>query len=297
MNIKKIFIPWMGLTALSTLASVAMLLVSSGNPAWVGAALAAAPLPAYLIGYIMRENTARTQPRLPALQLITLAGAAFTINSINASAMGFSELAATAVAVNGALFVQWFVWVFSSYKREKSDQITIGKPLPSFTLSNLQGDEVSSSSFTGSKTLLVFFRANWCPLCMAQLKEIRDRATRLQRAGVQVKFVSNQGIEHSKQLVEKLELPNNFEILQDDHLKAARALHIEDIGGAPVGMGDFPSDTVMATVIALDEQGNVIFGDETDNYRVRPHPDSFLQVFDDKAECSTPHRRCSGNMS
>ena len=45
-------------------------------------------------------------------------------------------------------------------------------------------------------------------------------------------------------------------------------------------MPGYPNDTVMATVIALDEQGNVIFGDETDNYRRRPHPDTFLGVFE-----------------
>ena len=45
-------------------------------------------------------------------------------------------------------------------------------------------------------------------------------------------------------------------------------------------MPGYPPDTVMATVIALDENGVVLFGDETDNYRVRPHPGMFLQVFD-----------------
>ena len=45
-------------------------------------------------------------------------------------------------------------------------------------------------------------------------------------------------------------------------------------------MSAYPDDTVMATVIALDEAGKVIFGDETDNYRVRPHPDTFIHVFE-----------------
>jgi len=36
----------------------------------------------------------------------------------------------------------------------------------------------------------------------------------------------------------------------------------------------------MATVVALDPQGHVICGDETDNYRRLPHPDIFLDVFE-----------------
>ncbi|MGD1868958.1 MAG: hypothetical protein ACFB0F_05475 [Neomegalonema sp.] len=49
-------------------------------------------------------------------------------------------------------------------------------------------------------------------------------------------------------------------------------------------MPGYPADTVMATVVALDANGNVIFGDETDNYRVRPHPDTFLHVFERDAD-------------
>ena len=44
-------------------------------------------------------------------------------------------------------------------------------------------------------------------------------------------------------------------------------------------MPGYPADTVMATAIALDAEGKVLFGDETDNYRVRPHPDTFMNVF------------------
>ena len=92
---------------------------------------------------------------------------------------------------------------------------------------------------------------------------------------------TNQGIENSTKLAKGLELPQHFEIFQDNDLRAAKTLGIEDIGGAPSGMSGYPVDTVMATVIALDETGRVLFGDETDNYRVRPHPDTFLHVFED----------------
>ncbi|WP_170412432.1 hypothetical protein [Ruegeria arenilitoris] len=75
-------------------------------------------------------------------------------------------------------------------------------------------------------------------------------------------------------------LPAHFEILQDNGLAAAKTLGIEDLGEAPSEMPGYPSDSVKATVIALDEDGTVIFGDETDNYRIRPHPDTFLHVFE-----------------
>jgi hypothetical protein len=37
----------------------------------------------------------------------------------------------------------------------------------------------------------------------------------------------------------------------------------------------------MPTVIITDEQGKIIFADLTDNYRVRPEPETFLRVLDE----------------
>ncbi len=117
---------------------------------------------------------------------------------------------------------------------------------------------------------------------MNQLKEVKAKADQLATAGVKVKFISNQGIENSTKLAKDLDLPAHFEIYQDNDLAAAKALGIEDIGGAPTGMPGYPVDTVKATVIGLDEDGKVIFGDETDSYRIRPHPDTFLHVFESR---------------
>ena len=91
---------------------------------------------------------------------------------------------------------------------------------------------------------------------------------------------TNRAAPGSFSLAKKLALPANFEILQDNDLRAAKILGIADIGGSPAGMPGYPVDTVMATVVGLDENGKVILGDETDNYRVRPHPDTFLHVFE-----------------
>ena len=107
---------------------------------------------------------------------------------------------------------------------------------------------------------------------------MRDRGGELAAASVQVKFVSNQSAALSRELAEELNLPDHMEILVDTALRAASALSIVDAGGTPPGMRGYPVDTVMATVVAIDEQGRVIFGDETGNYRVRPHPDTFMPV-------------------
>jgi hypothetical protein len=40
----------------------------------------------------------------------------------------------------------------------------------------------------------------------------------------------------------------------------------------------FTCSSVLPTVIIVDPEGRIIFTDQTDNYRVRPDPDTFLKV-------------------
>lgn len=279
---KNPILPLILLNILSGVGSAIMFVVSDFNLVWLGAFLTTFPLPFFLMVLSNALSIARTSQRLPLIQLISITGVAivayFTYQSIDA--LSIHNYITIGLAIFGAVFVQWYVWSFSFYNREKSQQIVKGQALPNIQVKRLNKETVDAASFKGNKTLLVFFRANWCPFCMNQLKEVLAQADRLRKAGVQVKFISNQGYKNSTDLTEKLNLPAHFEILQDDDLKAAKTLHIEDIGGSPTGMPGYPEDTVMATVIALDENGNVIFGDETDNYRVRPHPDTFLPVFE-----------------
>jgi peroxiredoxin len=191
-----------------------------------------------------------------------------------------TEMWALTVALTGFAITFWYTWIYGNYKRTKSQFLELGNHFPTVPLETLEGAAITAGDFTGSPTLIVFFRANWCTLCMAQLKELRDRADRLAGASVQVKFVSNQPVQKSKELARRLNLPGGFEILYDRDLRAARALGIVDEGGTPAAMTGFPRDTVMATVVGLDEQSRVIYVDEPNHYRQRPHPDSYLSVFD-----------------
>lgn len=280
---------WIVPLLLSSLAasaySAVRLWTSSGSIAWLGALLACAALPVYMAGFLAVGGVARTSPRLTGTQIVTTFGVAIAAYGVvahdNAHALGgFLPLA---LALLGFGVLEWYVFVYSRYGRKKSESIIVGQPLPEIVFERLDGARVTSSDFTGSNTLIVFFRGNWCPLCMAQLRELRKRADRLEAASVRVKLVSNQRVERSRELASKLVLPDHFEILHDRDLRAARALSIEDLGGTPPGMRGYPVDTVMATVVALDAQGRVVFGDESDNYRVRPHPDAVIPLFEHRA--------------
>jgi hypothetical protein len=69
--------------------------------------------------------------------------------------------------------------------------------------------------------------------------------------------------------------------LVDAANRMAEKLGIKAQAGLPAGLEalGYDSDTVMPTVVITDASGVILFADLTDNYRVRPEPDVFLEVF------------------
>jgi len=45
----------------------------------------------------------------------------------------------------------------------------------------------------------------------------------------------------------------------------------------------YDQDTVMPTVIIVNAEGEILFADQTDNYRMRPEPDTFLRILDEQS--------------
>ncbi len=115
---------------------------------------------------------------------------------------------------------------------------------------------------------------------MSQIREIAARYKELARRKVEVVLVSPQPHGHTRSLARQFDVA--FHFLVDVDNRAARALGIASKGGLPAGLEimGYDRDTVLPTAILTDESGRIMFLDQTDNYRVRPEPDTFLQVLD-----------------
>jgi len=176
-----------------------------------------------------------------------------------------------------SLYVFWY----SRLNRTESIQLKIGAALPEFNLVTSQGEDWSSSELKNQAALMLFFRGNWCPLCMAQIKEVAASYQQLELLGVKVFLVSPQPEKFTKSLADKFDV--NFNFMTDKNNQTAKLLGIESIQGTPKGMEvlGYDSDTVLPTAILTDKNGVIIFTDQTDNYRVRPEPDTFLRVFNE----------------
>ncbi|MCK8523854.1 peroxiredoxin family protein [Aquimarina sp. D1M17] len=191
-------------------------------------------------------------------------------------------------AINGSfpsigMFLGWVLYIkwYSIFEnRGPNNVLSVGKVLPELILEDGTKKEVKTSSFLGNPSIFLFYRGNWCPLCMAQIKEISAQYKELEERNVNTVFISPQPHKNTKSLAKKFGLSFNF--LVDTNNKVAKQLGILAKNGLPMGFQTlgYDSDTVLPTVIITDAQGKIIFSDLTDNYRVRPEPETFLKILD-----------------
>ncbi len=229
---------------------------------------------AFFIG-LFAKPPARTSALLPKW---TIPGVMLVVAS-GYQAYVEANLAAGVFAAIGWLGWSMYLFWYSSFGGKTSRTLIVGQPLPEFTLYTPSGEAVSRSDLSEKPTLMIFYRGNWCPLCVAQVKEISGLYQQLLDMGVEVCLVSPQPEENTQQLADRFKVP--FKFLVDRDLKTAEAFGIKAEGGTPAGMEvlGYDSDTVRPTVLITNAEGELIYSDLTDNYRVRPEPEEFIKVF------------------
>ncbi|MEL6811770.1 MAG: peroxiredoxin family protein [Bacteroidota bacterium] len=221
---------------------------------------------------------ARTRKNLPYWTLSITTG--FLISLLGGGVIENNDLIGSSPGF--ILVLGWWIYLtwYSKFKKRNKDILKVGRALPEFELEDANQEKVHSSSFVGKATVLLFFRGNWCPLCMAQIKEIAAKYKEIEEKNAQVVLISPQPHSFSRSLAKKYGL--NFQFLTDVKNQVAKQLHIFAENGIPAGFQilGYDSDTVLPTVVITDASGEIVFADLTDNYRLRPEPETFLKVLD-----------------
>ena len=223
-------------------------------------------------------SQARTTAELSGFTISILIG--FLMGIISSAFLRDFNL--NGVILNVVLVIGWIVYIkwYSVFEERETEILKVGKRLPEFELENTAKEKISSLNFLGNPTIYLFYRGNWCPLCMAQIKEIAAQYKELENRGVNMVFVSPQPHVYTERLSKKYDL--GFHYLQDTDNSVAKQLGILSEAGIPMGFQalGFDSETVMPTVVITNPKGKIAFVDLTDNYRVRPEPETFLEVID-----------------
>lgn len=250
---------------------------------WGGVLLVTVPFIMVLSWIMVLKNTARTSAHFPFLVTLATAGVALATwgyvqgGSINAPILALAGWVG---------FIAYDYW-YSSLGHRSSDSLKTGQQLPAFDLRNVADEVISSGSLLDKPAIWIFYRGNWCPLCMAQIKEIAGEYQEIQELGVRVALISPQPHKFTMSLARKFNVP--FYFLTDEGNRAARTLGIAHDDGLPTGMQvlGYDSETVLPTVIITDTGGKILWSHQTDNYRVRPEPAVYLQVLRENGTVGT----------
>ena len=333
---------------------------------WLGVLLTTAPLVAYVSYALLTLRVARTSERLPLIGAQAVLGVAVASYGLLIAPTEWLQPVLAGAFLLGFI---WYAYSFAGFLGARpSPRLAPGQRLPDFVLRDAQGQAVTSAYLFKQPMVLIFYRGNWCPFCMAQVKELAQRyrdieglgawAAEIQaRAGAScgakldagealdrpqqragndewprksprpegldpergrssvaplvrgptpdgasrlasppfrgqrgpgflpptllvagIAFISPQRQAKSAALSQRFAIPARF--LVDDGNTLARQLGIDSPCGIPTGLQalGYDSDTVMPTVVITAPGGRILWADETDNYRVRPEPGTYLEV-------------------
>lgn len=241
----------------------------------LGLAMTSIPMLFFLVKLFV-VNTPRTSANLNVYSGVVVIGsilifyALYTGEAEAMSSIGFLP------AICWFLYVRWY----SVFGDRTNGLLAKDEVLPSLKFEDEEGNAVTSDSFLGKKSILMFYRGNWCPLCMAQIKELTSEYKNLEAKGIQTILISPQPHSHTRSLAKKFDV--GFRFLVDKNNAVAKQLNIIQKNGLPAGLQvlGYDSDTVMPTVILTDEKGKILHSDLTSNYRVRPEPADLLKYFE-----------------
>ncbi len=274
--IKSIFISTFPVVALAIAVFAGMELFEHGfSWQFAGAFVASFPIVLFF-ALVFINKRPRTSANLWPWTITIFVGLLLSIIGITESSSIGISIAVGASSLWG-LYLHWY----SRFDNRSNNSILkVGETLPTFQLEDGQTNTISSNSFVGNPSIYMFYRGNWCPLCMAQIKEIAGEYKELEKRGVNMVLISPQPHKYTTSLAEKFQV--GFHFLVDKGNQVAQRLKILSENGLPFGFQvlGYDSDTVMPTIIITDKNGKILFADLTDNYRVRPEPSTFLKVLD-----------------
>lgn len=103
-----------------------------------------------------------------------------------------------------------------------SQALQVGGKIPSFTLTNATGQEISSDELLKKGPLVIsFYRGGWCPYCNLELKALQEALPEIQQQGAELVAITPELPDASMTTSEKNNL--TFQVLSDVKNEVASA--------------------------------------------------------------------------
>jgi peroxiredoxin len=181
----------------------------------------------------------------------------------------------------GGIGSYFYVFWYSNLERPKAIGIEVGEKIPDLKLVRYDRKKLTTENFVGRPAMYLFYRGNWCSLCLSQLTEISEEFHEFYDRGISIICISPQPEEETQKLA--VTNPHQMNFMVDSSCEIAKQLGICHERGLPMGLEvmGYDSDTVYPTIIITDSKGIIVYTHQTNNHRVRPTIDELIHVLDD----------------
>ena len=152
--------------------------------------------------------------------------------------------------------------------------ITIGEPVPDFTLPASDGSQVTLSQFRGQQVILYFYPKDMTPACTQEACEFRDAHDRIAAKDAVILGISLDPVKSHAKFTAKYELP--FLLLSDEDHKVCERFgvwQLKKLYGKEF-MG------IVRSTFLIDEAG--VLRQEWRKVRVKGHVDAAVQLLESK---------------
>ena len=137
---------------------------------------------------------------------------------------------------------------------------------PNFTLTDSNDSAVTLASFRNKQpVMLVFYRGNWCPFCVAQFDDMQTVFPKLAENNIQLIAISPDNIEENQKMAEKFEVPYIF--LADVELQVIEQYGLRRDENLP-----------HPAVVLINQEGEVVWYYAASDYKTRPSASQIQQV-------------------
>jgi peroxiredoxin Q/BCP len=103
-------------------------------------------------------------------------------------------------------------------------KVTLGKPVPDFTLPATGGKDISLSDFRGRNVVIYFYPKDSTPGCTTEGQDFRDRINTFRRRKTVILGISRDSIKSHENFKAKQEFP--FDLLSDAEEQACRLFDV-----------------------------------------------------------------------
>jgi len=145
-----------------------------------------------------------------------------------------------------------------------------GQPVPDFTLPASGGENITLSSFRGSKVVIYFYPKNMTPACTQEACDFRDRSGQLQELGAVVLGISGDPVKSHDRFREKQQLP--FPLLSDENHEVCRLFGVWQLKK----LYGREYEGIVRSTFLIDEEGRLV--KEWRGVRVKGHADQVVEA-------------------